>query len=65
MGLGFVYIYLWTISGSSMIMPNEVSTAFMTNHLQLLIGIGVQIFSLASMFVISVFKPWGKRYKQI
>lgn len=62
--LGFVYIYVWTIAGSKMIMPNEVSTAFMTNHLQLLIGIGVQIFSLGSMFVISVFKPWGKRYKR-
>jgi hypothetical protein len=56
--LGFVFIYMWTVSGNDM---NKLSAAFKSNHLQLLIGIGVQILSLGAMYVISVFKPWGKR----
>lgn len=41
-----------------------INPAFTVNKWQLWIGIILQIISLVSMFVISVFKPWGQRKKK-
>jgi hypothetical protein len=64
-GLGLVGIYYWTLKAFTMVstegleaMQNQV---FITNNYQLYIGIILQIISLLSMIIISVFKPWGKR----
>jgi len=58
--LGPIGIYMWTLRGIALIdSPNQ--GAFIANSLYLFIGIGLQIASLVAMFVISVFKPWGKR----
>lgn len=46
-GLGIFGMYFWTLNASNM--------------QQLMIGIVLQITSLAAMFIISVFKPWGQR----
>lgn len=49
---------------NNILIQNEINIEFKTNHLQLLIGIGIQILSLTSMFAISVMRPWGKRKAQ-
>ena len=38
--------------------------AFAANRSQMMTGIALQIVSLAAMFVLSVFKPWGRRRKK-
>jgi hypothetical protein len=61
-GLGMAFIYFWTLNGVTMLSPNGLeSQVFIVNHQQLLVGIGIQILSLGVVFIISVFKPWGKR----
>lgn len=64
-GLGIFGFYFWTlhaVSGLSSEGVNAISDpAFTNNRLQLFIGIILQILSLAAMFAISVFKPWGMR----
>jgi hypothetical protein len=61
-GLGMAFIYFWTLNGITMLSPNGLqSQVFIVNHQQLLVGIGIQIISLGAVFIISLFKPWGKR----
>lgn len=61
MGLGFAFIYFWTSKGSAILLADGIAPAFVNIQVQLLAGIVIQILSLSSMFLISVFKPWGKR----
>lgn len=66
--LGPVGMYFWTLKAftltSSKGMGALQDPVFLVNREQLFIGIVLQILSLVSIFVISVFKPWGKRAKE-
>lgn len=60
MALGFIFIYVWTLKGIDL--SNEFHhDVFIVNHYQLIIGIIIQLLLLATMFILSVFKPWGQR----
>lgn len=64
-GIGFFGIYYWTLNAFTMVSSEGVDAmvnqAFINNTYQLYTGIILQIISLATMMIISVFKPWGKR----
>jgi hypothetical protein len=64
-GLGVVGIYLWSLKGITLINNHGVGVLqnpeFLVNRTYLFIGISLQIMSLMAMFILSVFKPWGKR----
>ncbi|MGI6127470.1 MAG: hypothetical protein ACOYEF_10975 [Planifilum sp.] len=66
--LGPVGMYFWTLKAftwtSSKGFGALQDPAFLVNREQLWIGIGLQILSLAAVFAISVFKPWGTRTKK-
>ncbi|MHC0564796.1 hypothetical protein ACYEXS_35015 [Paenibacillus sp. MAH-36] len=63
--LGPIGMYIYTLQGISLITDVGVEGAnqgaLVVNTLSLFIGIGLQLISLVSMFLLSVFKPWGKR----
>ncbi|MGO4372938.1 hypothetical protein [Paenibacillus sp. 2TAB19] len=64
-GIGLIGIYEWTLKG---VMLTETSgihawaePGFTVNHTWLWIGIAIQTLSLLAMFILSVWKPGGKR----
>jgi hypothetical protein len=63
MVLGFIFIYAWTLKGIS-VLDEFINDVFIVNHYQLMAGIVSQLFLLATMFILSVFKPWGQRTKK-
>lgn len=64
MGIGFVGFTYWTLNAFSMVSIEGIDVfqnqVFINNNVQLVAGIVLQIVSLLSMIIISVFKPWGK-----
>ncbi|MDR6549988.1 hypothetical protein [Paenibacillus qinlingensis] len=63
--LGPFGMYVWTLKGITLLTDVGIEGvnqgAYVTNTVYLFIGIGLQLLSLLAMFVLSVFKPWGKR----
>jgi hypothetical protein len=63
--LGPIGMYLWTLKAVTLTTSEGLNSLhipeFIVNNNQLWVGIILQIISIAGMFVISVFKPWGKR----
>ncbi|UFJ39418.1 hypothetical protein LOK74_15240 [Brevibacillus humidisoli] len=63
--LGPIGMYFWTLQAVTLTSSEGLNAlqnpSFHVNSQQLWIGIILQILSLAAMFVISVFKPWGPR----
>jgi hypothetical protein len=63
--LGPVGMYYWTLKAVTLTNAEGLGAlqdpAFHVNSNQLWIGIFLQILSIAAMFVLSVFKPWGQR----
>ncbi|WP_028608395.1 hypothetical protein [Paenibacillus harenae] len=64
-GIGIVGMYEWTLKAVTIVTAEGLDVwlnpSFTVNNGQLLAGIILQIISLAAMFAISVFKPWGQR----
>lgn len=64
-GLGMVGIYLWSLKAFTITtaqgMQSLQNPDFLVDRTSLFIGIILQIVSLIAMFILSVFKPWGKR----
>ncbi|MCQ6267387.1 hypothetical protein M1K46_17265 [Fictibacillus sp. WQ 8-8] len=64
-GLGIFGMYYWILDASSITATEGLRAlhdqGFLVNRLQLFIGIILQILSLGTMFMLSVFKPWGRR----
>ena len=66
--IGFVGLYEWTLKGLQL--ADSVSyasstwgePAFVVNHVWLLIGIALQTISIIVMYILSVWKPGGKRH---
>jgi hypothetical protein len=50
-------MYAWTLAALQLKPGNELFIV----HSELWTGIIIQILSLVLMYVLSVFKPWGKR----
>ncbi|NUK31868.1 hypothetical protein HT574_17850 [Parageobacillus sp. VR-IP] len=67
-GIGMVGIYLWSSKAASIAsvqgMESLQNPDFLVNRTCLFIGISLQIVSLIAMFILSVFKPWGKRERK-
>ncbi|MFB3166867.1 hypothetical protein P5G62_007075 [Neobacillus sp. 179-C4.2 HS] len=61
--LGFFLIYYWTLNGIHL-SEESIGDHFMANHYQLMIWIIIQVILLAIIFIVSVFKPWGKSIKR-
>lgn len=65
LAIGMVGFYVWSVRGLSIVSTEGLvawhNPVFLVNHKQLWIGIVLQLISLVAMFVISVFKPWGRR----
>jgi hypothetical protein len=63
--VGPIGMYIWTMKGISMLTEvggeSANQGAYVSNMLSLFMGIGVQLLSLITMYLLSVFKPWGKR----
>jgi hypothetical protein len=63
--LGPIGMYLWTLKAVTLTSTEGLivlqDPVFIVNNNQLWVGIMLQIISISAMFVISVFKPWGKR----
>ncbi|OZB91209.1 hypothetical protein [Paenibacillus sp. XY044] len=63
--LGPVGMYYWTLQAVHYVsvpgVQGVLSSEFTVNNVQLWVGIILQIVSLAGVFVISVFKPWGAK----
>ena len=63
--LGPIGMYFWTLKAVTMTNAEGAGVfqnpEFHVNSIQLWIGIILQILSLVSMFVLSVYKPWGAR----
>lgn len=68
-GLGVIGFYYWSLNAISLVSVGGLSArqnpVFVVNNDQLWAGIILQVLSLIAMFVISVFKPWGKRTSKI
>ncbi|MFD0674620.1 hypothetical protein [Cohnella sp. GCM10027633] len=66
--LGPIGMYLWTLKAVRMTDDAGLNalhdSAFLVNQNQMMVGIILQIVSLAAMFVLSVFKPWGQRKRR-
>ncbi len=66
--VGPVGMYFWTLKAMTLTTAQGFGAfhdpAFSVNSAQMWTGIILQVISLAAMFVISVFKPWGQRKKQ-
>jgi uncharacterized membrane protein len=63
--VGPIGMYVWTLKGISLLAEvggeSANQGAYVSNMLWLFIGIGLQLLSLIAMYLLSVFKPWGKR----
>ena len=68
-GLGMVGIYLWSLKAFTITtaqgMQSVQNPDFLVDRTSLFIGIILQIVSLIAMFILSVFKPWGKRERKM
>ncbi|MGY4688610.1 hypothetical protein [Salibacterium sp. K-3] len=68
-GLAFIGMSVWTLQTFSIAATEGLnaldSPVFITNRLQLFIGIILQIVSLGAMIIVSVFKPWGRREHEL
>lgn len=66
--LGPIGMYFWTLKAVALTSAEGLGAwqnpSFTVNSSELWIGIVLQILSLAAMFVISVFKPWGQRKRK-
>ncbi len=64
-GLGVVGMYEWSLKAVNLLSAEDLhvlqNPSFIVNGQQMMMGIILQIISLAAMVIISVFKPWGKR----
>lgn len=64
-GLGIAGMYGWSLKAAGMMsalgMQALHDPQFAANRQWLMTGIALQLVSLAAMFLLSVFKPWGKR----
>jgi hypothetical protein len=64
-GLGLVGIYFWSLKAVTITtvqgMESLQNPEFLVNRTYLFIGISLQIISLIAMYILSIFKPWGKR----
>lgn len=64
-GIGMIGIYVWSLKAADL--AGEAgwnalhNPEFLANRLYLVTGIICQLVSLAAMFGLSVYKPWGKR----
>ena len=63
--VNFVGMHVWTLKAvrwsASAGLAALQNPEFLVNRLYLFTGIAFQIVSLVAMFLLSVFKPWGKR----
>jgi hypothetical protein len=63
--LGPIGMYSWTLKAVTLTSAEGLNVlqdpAFIVNNNQLWVGIILQMISIAAMFIISVFKPWGSR----
>lgn len=63
--IGPIGMYFWTLKAVTLATAEGLQVVsnpdFTVNSGQLWTGIMLQLLSIAAMFVISVFKPWGKR----
>ncbi len=66
--LGPFGMYFWSLKAVRLTETYGLAAlhdpAFAANRFALMTGIILQIASLAAMFLLSVFKPWGQRTKQ-
>ncbi|MGV3465454.1 MAG: hypothetical protein ACO1OT_09200 [Heyndrickxia sp.] len=62
MGLNLWGMYSWTLQALMSVKDNNIIDFI--NQAYLWTGILLQIVSLIMMYVLSVFKPWGKRIMQ-
>lgn len=60
-GIAIFGLYFWTLQAVSGISHDQAVPFFTSNNLQLFVGIILLALLLAAMFVISIFKPWGRR----
>ncbi|QHW33973.1 hypothetical protein GZH47_26375 [Paenibacillus rhizovicinus] len=64
-GLGLIGIYIWTLRGVEQTDAAGINAwrepGFSVNHTWLWIGIMLQTLSLLAMYILSVWKPGGKR----
>ncbi|HEX7064036.1 MAG TPA: hypothetical protein VF199_03120 [Bacillales bacterium] len=60
-GVAIIGFYFWTLQAVSMVAQNPAGSVFTVNNMQLFGGIILQVLLLATMFVLSIFKPWGQR----
>jgi hypothetical protein len=64
-GLGLVGIYFWSLKAVTITtvqgMESLHNPEFLVNRTYLFVGISLQIISLIAMYILSIFKPWGKR----
>ncbi|WLD91676.1 hypothetical protein [Alkalihalobacillus sp. AL-G] len=60
-GLNLWAMHAWTLEAISLTSTTDNSLDIFVIQSKLFIGIIIQILSLVIMYVISVFKPWGKR----
>ncbi|WP_432774918.1 hypothetical protein AAFJ72_17190 [Brevibacillus gelatini] len=58
-------MYVWTLQAMTIARAEGLAAvenpAFLVNSGQLWTGIVLQVLSLFLLFLLSVFKPWGKR----
>ncbi|WP_239696803.1 hypothetical protein [Paenibacillus oryzisoli] len=63
--IGPIGMYIWTLKGISLMTDvgaeSAYQGAYVSNMFWLFIGIGLQLLSLIAMYLLSIFKPWGKR----
>ncbi|SEO32112.1 hypothetical protein [Paenibacillus sp. OV219] len=68
-GIGLYGLYEWTLHGLNHIDADGLSAwsaaSFNVNHISLWIGIIIQTVSLIAMFILSIWKPGGKRKSRI
>jgi hypothetical protein len=63
--INFVGMHIWSLKAVQMSASEGLDALqnpeFMANRLFLFAGVAFQIISLVAMFLLSVYKPWGKR----
>lgn len=68
-GIGLYGLYEWTLHGLNRINEGGLSawnaSGFTVNHISLWIGIMIQTAALIVMFILSIWKPGGKRKSRI
>jgi uncharacterized membrane protein len=63
--LNFVGMYAWSLKAAQLSASAGLDALqnpeFLANRLYLFVGVAFQIIALVAMFLLSVYKPWGKR----